>query len=83
MVNSPQLHPDVWPQLKNKAQLLEKWEEVKHRAVLEGNAEPPPSLPESAAALLSLSVGIEDEDDENDLVLAGRDEQEEIELHVV
>jgi hypothetical protein len=36
--------------------------------VLEDNAEPPPSLPESAAALLSLSVGIEDEDDENDLV---------------
>ena len=62
------LKTDKWPQLKNRAQLLEKLEEVKDRAVLEGNAEPPPSLPESAAALLSLSVGIKDEDDENDLV---------------
>jgi hypothetical protein len=68
LVSYKKLKTDKWSQLKNRAQLLEKWEEVKDRAVLEGNAEPPPSLPESAAALLSLSVGIEDEDDENDLV---------------
>jgi hypothetical protein len=68
LVSYKKLKTDKWPQLKNRAQLLEKWEEVKDRTVLEGNAEPPPSLPESAAALLSLSVGIKDEDDENDLV---------------
>jgi hypothetical protein len=68
LVSYKKLKTDKWPQLKNRAQLLEKWEEVKDRAVLEGNAEPPPSLPEIAAALLSLSVGIEDEVDENDLV---------------
>ncbi len=62
------LKTNKWPHLKNRAQLLEKWEEVKDRAVLEGNAEPLPSLPESAAALLSLAVGIKDEDNENDLV---------------
>jgi hypothetical protein len=50
------LKTNKWPHLKNRAQLLEKWEEVKDRAVLEGNAEPLPSL------------GIKDEDNENDLV---------------
>jgi hypothetical protein len=46
------LKTNKWPKLKNRAQLLEKWEEVKGRAMLEDRAVPPPSLPESAAALL-------------------------------
>jgi hypothetical protein len=43
LVSNKKLKTDKRPQPKNRAQLLEKWEEVKDSAVLESHAEPPPS----------------------------------------
>ena len=73
LVNYKKLKTDKWLQLKTKAQLLEKWEEIRDCCV------PPPlssSRNSSSMELLSLvAAGIHDAEEENDY--------DEIEQHVV
>jgi hypothetical protein len=72
LVNYKKLSTDKWLQLKTKAQLLEKWEEIRDCGM------PPPvsgSKNPASMALLSLGAGIIDADEEH--------EYDEIEQHVV
>jgi hypothetical protein len=66
------LKTDKWPQLKTKAPLLKKWEEIKDCGM------PPPvsgSKNPASMALQSLAAGIIDADEEH--------EYDEIKQHVV
>jgi hypothetical protein len=75
LVSYKKLKMDKWPQLKNRAQLLEKWEEVKDHTVPQNGEAVRASLQgeaDASIALLALVAGGENEESEED-----------IELHVV
>jgi hypothetical protein len=71
LVSYKKLKTDKWPQLKTRSQLLEKWEEVKNRTSPQNHDVVQASSQSETDASIAL------------LELVGRDEQEEIELHVV
>jgi hypothetical protein len=72
LVNYKKFKTDKWPQLKTKAQLLQKWEEVKdHTAPVDRDVLIQPSERENEALIALLAL------------VAGDDEDEEIEEYMV
>jgi hypothetical protein len=66
LVTYKKLKTDKWPQLKTKAQLLEKWKEVKHHTVPQQQDMKSQSKNEASIALLALIGGNNEGEDEND-----------------
>ena len=66
LVSYKKLKTDKWPQLKTKAQLLEKWEEVKDRATPQNHSQTQASTQSEAEASMALMalLGTDNEEDE-------------------
>jgi hypothetical protein len=71
LVSYKKLKTDKWPQLKTKAQLLEKWEEVRDRATPQNHSQTSASSQSEAEASLALMslLGTDNEEDEEELQL--------------
>ena len=72
LVSYKKLKTDKWPQLKTKAQLLEKWEEVKLRVVPQNDSvmqSSSQSETEASMALMALLGTDNEEEEELELIL--------------